>query len=384
MKIGILTQPLHTNFGGILQAYALQATLELLGHEPLILDRDHHRPQMFRLLLRRMKKVVSNYARGRGDIEFFPFLPTLAQMDAVAINTDKFVQQYIRKTKKIYSTDELKQQVSRHSLDAFVVGSDQVWRLNISPCITNYFLDFLEGEDPSIKRISYAASFGVDYWHYKPKKTQQCKRLAQKFDAISVREDSAVDLCRQYMEIDAQHVLDPTMLLDPDDYRSLVLRENEPESDGDLMTYILDPSEGKTSVVKQVASSLGLKPFATMPVCRLSRETQHCLEECVVPPVTKWLRSFMDANFVIADSFHGCVFAILFNIPFIAVMNKQRGATRFISLLKQFNLTDRLIETPSELTKDLICKPIDWKPINERRALLKKTSMSFLLDSLRI
>lgn len=77
--------------------------------------------------------------------------------------------------------------------------------------IANVYLKFL-GDD-SCKRIAYAASFGTDNWEYPAKETAECKNWIQKFDAVSVREETGVKLCSTYYDIKAKHVLDPTMLL---------------------------------------------------------------------------------------------------------------------------------------------------------------------------
>lgn len=381
MKVGILTQPLLTNYGGLLQAYALQTTLKRMGHDPLVLDRNRSQPNSLRTCLDRAKRFTLKYAMGKKDIQVVPFHASVEQVDIISRETNRFIRQHINKTEKIYSSNELKREFLRHHLDACIVGSDQVWRLNYSPCITNYFLDFLEGT-PSIKRIAYAASFGVDYWHFNPKTTRECKRLAQQFDAISVREVSGIDLCKRYLGVDAAHVLDPTLLLDPDDYRALSLAEGVPENPGILMIYILDPSAEKTALVQLVASTLKMQPFTVMPLKKLNSETQACIEECVFPPVTQWLRGYIDAKFVVVDSFHGCVFALLFNIPFVVIGNKQRGMARFSSLLQVFNLTNRLVESPTELTQELICEPIKWEQVNRKLLSLKQFSLNFLQNNL--
>ena len=72
---------------------------------------------------------------------------------------------------------------------------------------------------------------------------------------------------------------------------------------------------------------------------------------CTSPAVEQWLRGFMDARYVVVDSFHGCVFSILFNKPFIAIANSGRGETRFTSLLKTFGLSSRLIHGAEELNQ---------------------------------
>src|SRR5690606_15864360 len=101
--------------------------------------------------------------------------------------------------------------------DTYIVGSDQCWRPKYSPNITNYFLDFLNDKQ-NVIRISYAASFGTSDWEFNEPETKMCRDLIQKFDAVSVRESSGIELCQKYLDKEAQHVLDPTMLLELDDY----------------------------------------------------------------------------------------------------------------------------------------------------------------------
>src|SRR5690606_24691445 len=127
---------------------------------------------------------------------------------------------------------------------AYVVGSDQCWRPLYSPKISNYFLDFAENEK-DIKRIGYAVSFGVSEWEFDKKNTERCALLAKKFDAISVREDSGIKLVKDYFDKDAVHVLDPTMLLQKEQYVKIASDEKQTKSPGNLKVYILDKTPEK-------------------------------------------------------------------------------------------------------------------------------------------
>jgi hypothetical protein len=104
-------------------------------------------------------------------------------------------------------------------------------------------------------------------------------------------------------------------------------------------------------------------------------------EQRVQVPVEVWLQGFADAEFVVTDSFHACVFAILFNKPFIAYLNPERGGTRFESLLAKFNLLNRLLTTSDAFCPDEL-PPIDWADVNNRLCELRKSSMEFLRQSL--
>ena len=168
------------------------------------------------------------------------------------------------------------------------------------------------------------------------------------------------------------------MLLDKNDYIDLVEQAKEPVSQGNLMAYILDRTDEKTSILNQIASILHLQPFEVMPVELLSNKTKKNPAACIFPPVTKWLRGFMDAEYVVTDSFHGSVFAIIFNKPFIAIGNKGRGLARFTSLFRFFSLEDRLILSEADITQEKIKSPIDFDKVNNLRKIGITNALAFL------
>ena len=373
MRIGVLTLPLHTNFGGILQAYALQTVLERLGHEVVVFDRPF--PMMKISCLKAMvaypKRALSKYLLGRKGICVRYEKHVNYVNRTMRQHTQRFIDNYIHR-KEVTDMKQLKE----ICYDAIVVGSDQIWRPKYYPHIEEAFLDF--AEDWKVKRIAYAPSFGVDDWEYDNTQTENCKRLIGKFDAVSVRERSGVELCRKHLCHEAQWVLDPTMLLHTNDYIRLFEATDTPKSDGTLLNYVLDPTEKTEHLMQYLASNLGFKPF------RLNSRTEDAtapLEERVQPPVEQWLRGFYDAKFVVTDSFHACVFSILFKKQFLVVMNENRGMVRIVNLLGYFGLEDRIVSNAA-IIKEL--KPIDYDNAYKRFDVMRENSMRFLksvLDS---
>lgn len=373
-KIGILTQPLHQNYGGLLQAYALKTVLIYLGYNPIILDRTSSKSTLFRKIASHIKTLIYKLI---GRNRSFTYWASSENLKVIAKNTDYFISNYIaEKTLRLHSTDELEEFISNNDFYGFIVGSDQVWRPRYSPHIPTYFFDFAK-DIQNIKRISYAASFGVSEWEFTPAEEEMAKNLIKLFDAVSVREDSGITLCNKYLDVKATHVLDPTMLLSKDDYIALADKENESKSNGNLFTYVLDPTEHSRKFIKKAENDLGLKAFEVQPKHKVLSKTvvEEDLQGCVYPTVTKWLRAFMDAEFVITDSFHGCVFSIIFNKPFVAIGNEDRGLARFESLLKIFDLNDRLNSS------DFNTK-INWQPVNEKLMDWRELSINFLKENL--
>jgi len=379
MKIGVLTQPLHNNYGGLLQAYALKAILTEIGHEVLIINRIPKDRSPIRELTSRMlhyvKKHILPMIGKQPPREVYKM--TFEEKVTISMHTRYFIEKYIESlTKPITSNRQLKN-IASQGFDASIVGSDQVWRRHYSPNLPNYFLDFVK-KNKNIKRIAYAASFGLDKWHYPYFLTKKCKLLASKFDAVSVREDTAVELCRKHLDINATHLVDPTMLLDSIDYLRLVDKENPSPISGSLLVYILDETIEIECFVKHCSLELNLHPFRVNPSKITKAESISETQKYVYPPVTQWIKGFEDAKFVITDSFHGCVFSILFNVPFIAIGNPLRGLTRIISLLRMFDLMDRLTFSITNLNINDFNKPINWERINKKLVIEKEKGIHFL------
>lgn len=377
MNIGILTLPLANNYGGILQAYALQTILKKQGHSVVILKREnvYKRPSLYRKIRIKVLYVLKRILGIKCN------KPILSKENRVKVNsqTQYFIDHYLFMTQSLYSTKSIKRECMKLEIDALVVGSDQVWRPEYSPLISNYFFDF---DTRKCVKIAYAASFGVDNWEYSDEQTQICSKYAQMFRAISVREKTGVDLCRNNLLVDVQLVLDPTLLLEDKDYIKLVENEKEEVRTGNFFCYILDKSDKKEKIEKIIAKKTGLTPFHTMPSMKATNvNCERNIKACIFPSVTAWLRSFMDAKLVLTDSFHGCVFSIIFNKEFWIVGNKSRGLARFYSLLSLFGLEERLIDE-SKLEQMDWNKGIDWNFVNTKKSELRNISLDFLKKNL--
>ena len=379
MKIGILTQPLYTNYGGLIQCYALQTALQRMGHETVVLQREFNRQYTFKGACVYYVKHIVKLLLGRKSS--WHYYVSQERRDYIAKNTKMFTEAWINpRSKHCYTTEQLAAEVDFMHLDAIIVGSDQVWRPYYSPCQPNYFLDFLDGRKDILK-LSYAASFGSDEWTFDAMLTKQCGALLHQFDAVSVREESAIGLCKEHFGVEAQHVIDPTMLLEKDDYRTVCGQQSAER--GSLFCYVLDRSKEKREIITEIANRLKLEPFESMP--ELPDEIFNLygkIDKCVYPPVEAWLSAFDETKMVITDSFHGTVFSIIFNKPFWVIGNEGRGLARFQSLLSQFGLEDRML-MPSKLNDLDLNQSIDWEKVNYKRDALKKLSIGFLETALK-
>ena len=374
MRIGIYTQPLRLNYGGLLQAWALQTVLRRMGHEVVTFNLCPY------LYLSRKEKPY-NYAKriinkclGRINTIYLEEEHN-KKYDEKIVNIQPFINKYL-KLKKFKSIKD----INVAEYDTIIVGSDQVWRpmynTGYGLTIETSFLDFAKNDN--IKRIAYGASFGTTEWELTDGQTTKCAELAKLFSAVSVREGSGVDLCERYLGIEATQVLDPTMLLSKDDYEKIIDNSNNHEQPpGDLLYFILDKTDEKRIFVNKIAKEKGMQAF-----CGMSNfcNNKTKIDQDVQPSVEQWLRNFRDSSFVITDSFHGCVFSIIFHKPFVAIINNHRGAARFISLANMFDLHNHLLFNIKDYDSS------DTYTISsetyKKWAILKKNSLDFIYNSL--
>lgn len=358
MKIGILTQHFLLNYGGIIQNYALQQVLLKLGHEPLTFEHDtcYSRTRWF---LRTAKQILKT--RSFNNLPVYPVYKG-------RIGNKNFIKFVLNHIKSVPVKDFVPSLTAKYGIDAYIVGSDQVWRpaFNLGPRLCNMFLDFA---DDKVKKLSYAASFGCKEWEYAKEQELMCGRLAKRFEAISVREASGIELCKRHFGVDATLVLDPTLLLDRVDYAKACA--NIPTKDKHIFVYSLVVSDKVLAVASSISQKTGLPAVIKQAGDKVREEDT----------IEDWFAEFRDADYVVTDSFHGMVFSIIFNKPFYIVMNPSGGNDRYISLLSQLGLMDRIVcdeKLPMNLENE-----IDWLEVNQKLLILSKDSIQFLKENLR-
>lgn len=381
MKIAILTQPLIQNYGGILQCYALQTILQNMGHEVVVLNRTYNfsYKQIILQIGSLIKSVILKFIlRKKNKRLINPLLENYRELleynspDPKRVNS--FKKQYIRLSKGLWTSKDLGHYCKQNRFDVIIVGSDQVWRESYSPCITDYFLGFLSNKDKT-KKIAYAASFGTSENPISYEGIKLCKKHINKFDAISTREISGVKLVKELFNKDASLVLDPTLLLSAEDYIKLI-KEDDSVSEmphDTLTTYILDWSHKKKKCIDGIAAELKL----------LNRNDIYPDDSSSysfrMKSIPQWLASFRNARYVITDSFHGCVFSIIFRKDFAVIINKERGSDRFTSLLRILELEDRIISVDDkESIMPVLTTPIAYANVERKIEDMGKVSLSFL------
>ncbi|MFE5407270.1 polysaccharide pyruvyl transferase family protein [Microbacterium sp. NPDC056569] len=374
-RILIRTLPLaNGNYGGILQAYALQRTLRDMGHS---VSTDVSSKPTALGSVYRAAIPVKRAALKR---------PLLAREldDLINDRLLRFVSDHIQTVRLFGATARARASVIR-DFDLFVTGSDQVWRPNYGS-VASYMFDFLGSGRLSRPRISYAASFGVnESSEFDPAMRTSTAELAARFAAISVREADGVRVAEELWGVRAAQHVDPTLLISRDDYSQLADAAPPVAPPPYLATYVLDADPKLERAISNASS------VTQLPAIPLNRPKPPSVAQYIQAPenyskisIETWLRGIRDAEFLITDSFHGCVFAVMFEVPFAVVPNSSRGRSRFDSLLGMFGLEDRILDLDSEMVAQLsklATSQIDWASVRTIIARERVRSNDYLLEN---
>lgn len=236
--------------------------------------------------------------------------------------------------------------------DCFCAGSDQIWNYNLS-FHENLYLPFVESDK---KIISFSTSFGHKQDKVPVEARERIKEYLQRYSAISVREQFDVDILHNNYGINAKLLFEPVFCIDKSYYTELASHAKFNEKEPYLLTYILDPTPEKRAAIQYYGEKSGLKVVNILNGAEYVRERNKKLLSLpnVIDNVESedFLKAFMEAEYVITDSFHGSAFSIIFNKPFLAIGNYGRGFERFIDLLGRLELMDRLVDDPKNIPHD--------------------------------
>lgn len=271
--------------------------------------------------------------------------------------------------------------------DMFLTGSDQIW--NYSPNKDNrrydkYFrLDFVNDDK---RKVSFATSFGK----YVPESEEDHKifeALLKRYNAISVREQEGVDILKESYNIQATQVLEPVLDIDKEYWYDIAQYSKYQESEQYLLTYILDPTPEKRKCIQYYSEKLGMKAVNILDgFSGIYEQNKRKLALTNTLPniwCGDFLKYFSNAYFVITDSFHGACFSLVFNKPFIAVGNQNRGLSRFESLLGKVDIMDRLVVNEDIPLEEKFLEPMDFTKVNSILESEKTRTIEWLKKSVK-
>jgi hypothetical protein len=353
MKIGTMAFHWAINYGAVLQSYAMQQYLSHCGHNVEIIN---YVP--FKSKLKSNLWLIKN-------MRFAALYTNILKQKKF----NKFREKHMKLSKNKYiSQEQLMKKPPEY--DAYICGSDVVWNQSfalggeLKPTLS-YFLNFVSND---AKRISYAASFGSTT--LSSKMIQLIKPELEKFNCISVRENSGVDIVKG-LGLDAKLAIDPTLLLKKSDYDKL-LDCTLSANNYDLFIYILHSNQ---VLAPRIESYIFRKYFEGNSDKKYNGE---------ILSVEEWISSIKSSKFVLTNSFHGAVFSVIYQKPFIVIpVEGSQMNDRIFTLLSNLGLEERIVDVYDEDKIDIVMqKPIDWELVETKLKALQKDSISYLNNAL--
>ncbi len=348
-NVGIIGYWFASNYGGVASYYSLYRTIEKMGYTPFFIDNPYFETD---------KEGYNVFSR-----DFFINQNILV---APAFDNDN-----------LFKLNEF--------TDVFLLGSDQVLTTSSIKGFGKLFLmDFASNNK---RRIAYSASCGGDNLNSDNVLLNFAKNNLRKFDNISVREYSAVDILKNKFGIETQVLIDPIFFTKAQEYIELSKQSKLNEENDYLFAYILDPTEDKKKVIEKIADELSLEVKVALDGRKFTHNSNFekmDMKENTLPELNEfeWLYYLCNSSYIVTDSFHGAVMAIILNKPFIMIANRDRGLPRFLTLAKMFNLGERLVENSNEINSKLINKKINFKNINRLIKQEVKKSITWLKENL--
>lgn len=349
MKIGTITFHWATNYGAVIQAYALQEYLRLNNFETEIIN---YIPLKIKLI-----QILVNIRRFR--------ITELIK----EIKINEFRKEFLMLSKNTYLTN--KKLIKKcQNYDIYICGSDQIWNESFTQYSEfkpnlSYYLNFTKIDKT---RVAYAASFGVDV--LSPAVKNLVKPDLERFNSISVREFTGKEIIEE-MNLIASLVVDPTLLLERDAYEK-VIKTRKSKIEYQLFSYILHTNQLTANKVDKYIFS---KYFDKDIDKKYNQEPIGIVD---------WLNSVKNCKLVLTNSFHGVVFAIIFNKKFIVIpVEGSNMNNRVTTLLHSVGLENRIIDSFNESKiDDLMNEPIEWEQVESRVNELREGSIEFLKKAL--
>ncbi len=362
MKIACITFHNSSNYGAVLQTYALKEYMTSLGHEYQIIN--YSNPEKL--------KFDSIFGRNK-DLNFGGYLYKLISFPYNAYVKKKFIlfsNKYLNITRMYHTHEELK--TLNGEYDYFICGSDQVWNASMVRYDSAYFLSFVYNK---AQKFSYAASFGKNT--IAEKDVNFYSKMLSEIDRISVREKSGLNIVKKCSNKEAQVVLDPTLLLTSNQWGEIAVIPNV--SKPYILAYVLRHDKVVQSFLDKLKKQTGMK------VIYISRGFVSMLRDgaTAIPSPEEWVGLFLNASYVVTTSFHGTAFSVNFNKPFFSFIQGDVNTdtnSRIVDFLESVELDNRIYTNSSDEKIDLIVP--NFEKANKKLAKYRNESKQYIKDSL--
>ena len=364
--VGLATFFYDDNFGTCLQAYALQRVMEMFQYDVELIR--YHRCTRANEG-NRWKKIINMSP----SMLWWRFINRKSILAKKARFTD-FRKRYLHlaNDENYYRDSDFHKLKGKY--DAYVCGSDMIWSSEFKDDWIFYYLSFEEKR----KTISYAPSYGKNC--LTDEETTICKPLISNIGHLSCREIAGVNMIKEKFSLEANHVIDPTLLMDCKDWDAVISCQDKLINNEYSLVYLFNGTtkHGRDKVINQLAN-INDKELVILSGAE-GKFKKYEYKNAAGP--LEFVRLYRDCSFVVTDTFHGMLFAIIFNKPFIVLDKSPFGVTadRLTSTLESLNLKERYVTNDIILNDSIL--NMDYIKVNKTISSLREYSINYLKESL--
>ncbi len=356
------------NYGTCLQAYALYAKIKELGYMPTIIRyvRSEKTANTKKGTIGKISKVLETSPRNLVN-----YILSYRMICDRKAGFEKFRQQFLNFSKAVsyrYAIDDGICKV----FDGYICGSDMIWSEEFVKDWDYFFLQFA----PEQKRIAYAPSFGNNVISLENQ--ELCGRMLSGIRHLSCREETGAAMVKQQFGADARQVLDPTLLMNKEEWNQILEKKERAIQEKYTLTYVFGGLSGARERIVSQIKEMKMGMYKVIPMNRNQNKKDAC--KGILGP-EEFLHLYKDAEFIVTDTFHGMIFALIYEKPFIVLEREDGGhwakySDRMTSTLKMLGLEERYLSSRSTIPNRF--KELDYSGIRQTIQQKRKESMEYL------
>lgn len=384
-KVYTLNYHYSNNYGAVLEAYALQKSIENLGHKSICINYIPNEPWSSKIF----RRIIWAFTKPEMAVHY------LVTLTKKFLRSDRDITRYRKANQNSFDIfRKLHLKIDNHKCSSIsdlnyhlkdikvcVCGSDVIWATGNNSLVSDAY--FLNWGGASMKRVAYAPSWGkpsIDDLNVETK--TRLSDYLSKFDNISVREKSGIEICKKLGRNDAIWLPDPTLLISSDGWNEIAEKSNTKASPYLLHYFVpYNKTISCQALIDKIKIKLSLELLTIPDILKQSKNGD------VWPSPTKWISAIRDSSFVVTNSFHGVVFCVLFHRPFLFTSLEGKDAPkneRIFSLLEKFNVSGRIISNFSEDDiNSIINNPINWDEVDEIIKAWREEGVNFLVKAMK-
>lgn len=368
-KVGIITFHNSYNCGSMLESYAMQREIELLGYNAEIVN--------FSTI--KQRKMYYHWFEPNCIKNILKNIIILPHIKKIKYNNKKY-EEFKRNYFNLTDDYKTSKELCDSQYSTVVSGSDQIWNTTIDDFDDAYFLNWAK----NARKVAYAPSFGakrIKDYNSDTEYQKYCNYI-KAYDALSIRENNGKNWLKEMIGADVPVLIDPTLLLEKKEYEKLLDKDiNEKKY---IFFYCPSYHRAMCEYVQKIAKKYNLKVICwSSKSFYIKRVKKYGFELAKYENPSAYLSYIKNAELVVTGSFHGTIFSTIFRKRFMTIYKDTFGSDdRTLTLVQQLGLEDRYVDCIFD-DKYNYLEDVDYSQYDIRLPVLQENAKKFLCENIK-